>query len=174
VPHRSLTLYQDNDRNNYRSCKQKIYSSFKGAEKMKKIDTEIQPLTDEQMKEVERAILQFYSSGKISLFAAKGLIFLLRKSGNLTKEVTIRFNDLIPSQKKKGREVSYAAHDICGSSGAGDNRVNNVIRRMGSLFYFFGHYSETIGLGATLSLIHPRKKTEKISFTVNEIENMEL
>jgi hypothetical protein len=132
---------------------------------------EVQAITDEQMKEIEKMIIRFFNLGKMSLFAAKGLIFLLRKSENLTKGVALTFD--VKNQLDQGREVSFAAHDIS-SSGAGTNRINGLLAKMNHLFRLYG-YHDWFGLGASLCPGDSgHKKEEKIFFTIEEIESIQI
>lgn len=133
--------------------------------------TKIEPITDGQIKEIEGAILWFHLRRKISAFTAKSLIFLLRKSKNLTKGVALKFNPDIDLEK--GKKVAHAAHDFCESSSAGDNRVNSLIREMGSPFSFYGYHGDG-GLGASLApKLFCQKEEEQISFTIGEIQRLQ-
>jgi hypothetical protein len=120
-------------------------------------------LTDEQMKELEEAIRQ--CSIKITSFAKKAFIFMLRKSENLTKPVALKFKQDNPSEEGHGTEVAFAAHSC---------PINAVIRRLGSPFFFFGYYSKNYGLGASLDLEYYSQEEEQLVFTFDEIEAIEI
>jgi len=133
---------------------------------------EAKRLTDEQMKELETAILKFATQGKITKFAAKGLIFALRQSKNLTLPVRMQFD--LKTQLREGRGVAFAAHDVCQSSSRGNN-INDLIAKLGSNFKYCGyHTSPPLGLGVSLSPDLYARDKEPLTFTIDQIENLDV
>lgn len=127
------------------------------------MENTITGLTDQQMRELEEAICQ--QSIKITSFAKKALIFMLRKSENLTKPLALKFKTDNPSDEGRGTEIAFAAYDC---------PINAVIKQMGSPFLFFGYYSIDYGLGASLDSEYYSHIEKQIVFTFDEIEAVEI
>lgn len=119
-------------------------------------------LTDEQMKELERFVCD---RERISDFAKKAIIWLLRQSENLTKEVSLKFPESPKRVRNLGRAFAFAAHDIS---------LNNLIKEMGGSMVLYGYNSETAGLGASLAFKYYSKGEETLLLDINEIKAINL
>ena len=135
----------------------------------------IKAVSRSQMESLEKAI----SSSSFTEFAKKALIWMLEKSENLTKQISLSFP---PAHSRLGRQVAFGIHNVCGSGGH-SIRINDLMKRIGTPMFFSshgGHYvgdrfnARTGGFTAWLAIRAYSDEAEKLPLNIDEIKAMKI
>lgn len=133
---------------------------------------EIKALSDKQMEELESIV---WANDRISIFAKKAIIWLLRQSENLTKEINLKFPKKPKRTFKLGREFAHGAHDIYVDLGEKKRKhLGDIIKQMGGSMVLYGYHGPEAGLGASLAFDYYSKGEKELPLMLEEIQAVEL